>query len=155
MAQDLVLYWNYGKLVDVWKHNLMPVQFTREIWVQNFSHFDALFIIWSIVKTHGHNNKTSSLVDSKFLWCLSWSPCELCDVFTWPLSDSLVIATWFSGDFYLIPLPLSQPIVFKNCYINSYFQYFSIEALAIKQFPLNNLAKGLCIRIVQVHPWSW
>lgn len=38
----------------------------------------------------------------------------------------------------LLLFPYPQTSVFKTCLVNSYFQYFSIAALAIKQFPLDS-----------------
>lgn len=55
--------------------------------------------------------------------------------------DSLVIATFFSGMFHLILLLLSLIKHFQIFIFNIsifHFQYFSIDALAAKQFTLNS-----------------
>lgn len=91
-------------------------------------------------ESNPHRNKTSHLVDKWFLWGLPWPPCLSHEVFRWLLascfsSKCYVIFGWFSP---YSSFPILNQVFSKHFSKTAYFQYFSIDALTGKQFPLNS-----------------
>ena len=119
--------------MDVWIRNTMLVSLSSDTRLQNISHTEAWFVVRGMVKTYSHSNKTSHLVYTRFLTDFSWSPRESIQVFTWLHCNSLVINTWFWGDFHIISLPLPSDKCFQNTSHKHLFSIFWHRVISSRQ----------------------
>lgn len=132
--------------MEVWKSTTTPVSFKWYTHMQNISQTEAWFIVKNKMKTYIQSNMNGHLVETRFMYGLPWSPCEFFQVFTWPECNPLVITMWYSGDFYLIPIPLSSNECFQNTSHKILYQYVSIESSVLSNFFLDSSSLRLTFK---------